>query len=71
MKLLYEYQPISSPSKIGQWRKPKPAAKRVLTLVRCSPLTLEERVRGSMIDSRDCIFAIFIPLSHFVPAPLS
>ena len=30
-----------------------------------------EGVRGSMIDSRDCIFAIFIPLSHFVPAPLS
>ena len=38
------YQAISSPSKIDQWCKPKPAAKLVLTLVRRSPLMLKERV---------------------------
>ncbi len=32
-----QYQAISSPSKIDQWCKPKPAAKLVLTLVRRSP----------------------------------
>ena len=37
------YQAISSPSKIDQWCKPKPAAKLVLTLVRRSPLMLKER----------------------------
>ncbi len=42
------YQAISSPSKIDQWCKPKPAAKLVLTLVRRSPLMLKERVGGSM-----------------------
>ena len=36
----------NSPSKIGQWCKPKPAAKLVLTLVRRSPLMLKERVGG-------------------------
>ena len=38
----------SSPSKIDQWCKPKPAAKPVLPLVRRSPLTLEERAGGSL-----------------------
>ncbi len=36
-----QYQAISSPSKIDQWCKPKPAAKLVLTLVRRSPLILK------------------------------
>ena len=39
------YQAISSPSKIDQWCKPKPAAKLVLTLVRRSPLMLKERAK--------------------------
>ena len=38
----------SSPSKIDQWCKPKPAAKPVLPLVRRSPLTLEERDKGGV-----------------------
>ena len=43
-----QYQAISSPSKIDQWCKPKPAAKLVLTLVRRGPLMLKERAVGSM-----------------------
>ena len=41
-----QYQSISSPSKIDQWCKPKPAAKLVLALVRRSPLMLKERAGG-------------------------
>ncbi len=42
---------VSSPSKIDQLCKPKPAAKLVLPLVRCSQLPLKEQAGGSMTKS--------------------
>ena len=54
------YQAISSPSKIDQWCKPKPAAKLVLTLVRRSPLMLKERVKQISFESLS--YSPFIPL---------
>ena len=49
MNLSFENHCVnSSPSKIDQWSKPRPAAKLVLLLARRSPLMLKERAGGSM-----------------------
>ncbi len=66
-----QYQAISSPSKIDQWCKPKPAAKLVLTLVRRSPLIAERAGWGEYeiffeiqpkISFESLSYSPFIPL---------
>ena len=62
-----KYQAVNSPSKIDQWRKPKPAAKLVLALVRRSPLMLKEGAGGSMKGSLDMAQRVSIGTLSYSP----